>query len=42
MWGPYFSTRKGVRQGDSLSPFQFNIATDTFAKMRINAQKKIS
>jgi hypothetical protein len=37
--GPYFSTGKGARQGDPLSPFLFNIATDTLAKMMNGAQK---
>jgi hypothetical protein len=26
--GPYFSTRKGVRQGDSFSPLLLNLVVD--------------
>jgi len=36
---PYFSTGKGVRQGDPLCPFLFNISADTLAKMMNGAQK---
>lgn len=36
--GPYFSTGKGVRQGDPLSPFQFNIVADTSGGSRIFVQ----
>ena len=31
--GPYFSTHKGVRQGDPFSPLLFNIAADGLACM---------
>ena len=31
--GPYFTTHKGVRQGDPFSPLLFNIAADRLACM---------
>ena len=37
--GAYFKCGKGVRQGDPLSPFLFNIAADTLAKMVNLAQE---
>ena len=36
--GAYFKCGKGVRQGGPLSPFLFNIAADTLAKMVNMAQ----
>lgn len=39
--GGYFKSGKGVRQGDPLSPFLFNITADSLAKM-INMAQKIS
>ena len=37
--GSYFKSGRGVRQGDPLSPFMFNIAADTLAKMISLAQR---
>uniref|UniRef100_A0A453T243 Reverse transcriptase domain-containing protein n=1 Tax=Aegilops tauschii subsp. strangulata TaxID=200361 RepID=A0A453T243_AEGTS len=37
--GPYFQSSKGVRQGDSISPFLFNLAAKCLSKMILNAQK---
>ena len=38
--GRYFKTSKGVRQGDLLSSFLFNITVDTLAKMISTTPKK--
>ena len=37
--GPYFKSFKGVRQGDPVSPFFFNIAVECLCKMVLQAQK---
>uniref|UniRef100_A0A453KRB4 Reverse transcriptase domain-containing protein n=1 Tax=Aegilops tauschii subsp. strangulata TaxID=200361 RepID=A0A453KRB4_AEGTS len=37
--GPYFQSSKGVRQGDSISPFLFNLAAECLSKMILNAHK---
>jgi len=36
--GPYFVSRKGVRQGDPLSPILFNFVADYLARMVRQAQ----
>jgi hypothetical protein len=37
--GSYFKSRKGVRQGDPLSPLLFNLAADCLTKMVQTAQR---
>ena len=37
--GPYFQSKKGVRQGGPHSPFLFNLAVECLTKMIKNAQK---
>ena len=37
--GKYFPTHKGLRQGDSLSPLNFDLAADALAIMLDNARK---
>jgi hypothetical protein len=38
MLGPYFTTHKGVRQGDPFSPLLFNLVADGLACMIRKAQ----
>jgi hypothetical protein len=36
--GPYFTSYKGVRQGDPFAPFLFNMAANSLAKILYLAQ----
>jgi hypothetical protein len=36
--GPYFQSAKGVRQGDPLAPFLFNMVGESLTKMVLQAQ----
>jgi hypothetical protein len=38
--GAYFSTNRGVRQGDPLSPILFNAVVDSLSVMIKNAQQE--
>jgi retron-type reverse transcriptase len=38
--GAYFSTNRGVRQGDPLSPILFNVVVDSLSVMIKNAQQE--
>jgi hypothetical protein len=38
--GSYFQTKRGLRQGDPMSPILFNIATDMLALL-INERKRM-
>jgi hypothetical protein len=37
--GPYFQSAKGVRQGDPLAPFLFNMVGESLTKMVLQAQR---
>lgn len=37
--GPYFQSAKGVRQGEPMSPFLFNMAVECLTKMSLQAKK---
>ena len=37
--GPFFSTHKGPRQGDPLSPILFNIVADILAILFLKAKE---
>jgi hypothetical protein len=38
--GPFFSTHKGLRQGDALSPILFNIVADMLAVLFARAKEE--
>jgi hypothetical protein len=38
--GPFFSTFKGLHQGDPLSPILFNIVADMLAILFVRAKEK--
>jgi hypothetical protein len=37
--GPYFQSAKGVRQGDSMAPFLFNMVGESLTKMVLQARQ---